>query len=668
MPEAYHEFGDVTQQSSFKIGILAALRPRPTVRSDTNPRSFQGKQLARPKRTIRDAVEEENLSPRMRINELADDLDSSGLRELMERDRKRRERKKEADEARMQRRLQRRADKQREEEQKTQDLSASNAGLGIDSSTKPTPERVRKRPVDDESSAGPSTREEPAKVQRQNPFEDSVAIRGRPHEPIRDPFGDEHDVDIMGDEFIPSIEQEPVLPVKSPLRKVAPIVVKHEPQAMQATTISPPTSPRQAAVDRQSMSQASGLGREITPDIPEHGPLDRRASDQSSGQGLSSWANFFRRGTRRKLSGAERGRTTPSEFSNTSRESFVKRQQPPPIIPPRTFRTTDSTTPQRTMSKFREDLPDFPISPPDSRVQSPETTLAPSASGSPFSSQKLRQSLSGSIDLRASSSKAVDPNVGRTRQEGLSQGSLPIDIKTGGESSGVVALGRSYASVDSEASWFSGGKPSKRSSQQLAKSIRHSQSSLQPTVPGTSDSPDMAFVDDDSMARDVAAQQPHDKTKQSVVQSPTRLISSQTDVDDASNSEDSDLAGDKQSAEAWHQGVGRQATIVQQPRLVKSREGLLKDVSASEEKGEQSESDEDDSSDPEQTRAEIAVTPVMRARSVEYKGHARQISAGSAKLLDIRRSSSLVEGPPTKRFSQAGPSTEGKATPTTEPS
>ena len=45
-----------------------------------------------------------------------------------------------------------------------------------------------------------------------------------------------------------------------------------------------------------------------------------------------------------------------------------------------------------------------------------------------------------------------------------------------------------------------------------------------------------------------------------------------------------------------------------------------------------------------ETRAEeLQTSPVMRAKSVEYKGHARHISAGSAKLLDIRRSSGPLE-------------------------
>jgi hypothetical protein len=42
---------------------------------------------------------------------------------------------------------------------------------------------------------------------------------------------------------------------------------------------------------------------------------------------------------------------------------------------------------------------------------------------------------------------------------------------------------------------------------------------------------------------------------------------------------------------------------------------------------------------------ELQEAHILRARSVEYKGHARHISAGSARLLDIRRSSMQSDGP-----------------------
>ena len=46
----------------------------------------------------------------------------------------------------------------------------------------------------------------------------------------------------------------------------------------------------------------------------------------------------------------------------------------------------------------------------------------------------------------------------------------------------------------------------------------------------------------------------------------------------------------------------------------------------------------------ETTGAELQDAPLLRARSVDYKnkGHARHISAGSARLLDIRRSSDVA--------------------------
>lgn len=84
--------------------------------------------------------------------------------------------------------------------------------------------------------------------------------------------------------------------------------------------------------------------------------------------------------------------------------------------------------------------------------------------------------------------------------------------------------------------------------------------------------------------------------------------------------------------ETWHEAVGRQATIVRQASRAKSKEGLLTEFAA-EQKQESSAESEDESPG----EGDLNEVSLMRARSVEYKGHARQISAGSAKLLDISR-------------------------------
>ena len=639
LSESIQESQDMSNQASFKIGFLAALSPRPTLTYVPDPRTSIGKQVARLKPNVQQAIEEEGPSSRKRINELADDLDSGGLRELMERDRKRREKKKEADRAHLERKLQRRADRQREEELRgrrpgntTENLMAFTPrdrekavmrSLGSDADTSPTP-----LPKDPRERTGGAT----------DPFADPQTSPARPAQTIRNPFEDEKDFDVMHDSLATE-EEDPPVPVRSPLRTVPATQFQAAQKPMQAATISPPISPVQQPSDRNSLSQTSALGRQLTPEIPEQKSVERRASDQS-GQQLTSWTSFFRRGGRRKPSMTERGRTTPSEFSNTSRESFVARkQQPPPIVASRTFRKSDaSSIPQRTMSKFREDLPELPISPPDSRVQSPEATVNP---GAGQTSRQPRQSTSGRFDDRSLATSSSGAGMDHAVVEPQQHRDGDVDMEEGPS---AAVLSRSLASVDSEGSWLS-GRPPKRLSGPMGHPLRQSLSSIPPH-------------DDDDLA--------NDEYLNRLTPGPSGQRDSVTSADRRASSNVIDLERERQKSpvpdvphlpagpdETWHTGVGRQPTVVRQATRAKSREGLLKEAGHETTGGSRRaslEGEDDDEVDlaGEPTRAELQGATLMRASSVDYKdkGHARHMSAGSARLLDIRRSSIQSDGGP----------------------
>ncbi|EXJ74741.1 uncharacterized protein A1O5_01436 [Cladophialophora psammophila CBS 110553] len=659
LPETIQESEDFANQASFKIGILAALSPRPTLTYVASPRPSAGKNPARVKPSVQQAIEEEDPSSKKRINELADELDAGGLRELMDRDRRRKERKKEADRARLERKLQRKADRQREEElrgRRVNDASGDLTGVGEDA------ERRGRATFGNygETSQAAVARRPPSPTHKPtNPFGDPGSSQARPVQYIRNPFEDEKDIDLTQESFLhEEEEEEPPVPVRSPLRTVPPTEVRIEQKASQATTISPPISPVQRPIDRQSLSQTSGLARELTPDIPEHGLIDRRASDQSSQQ-LSSWTSFFRRGGRRKTSNTERGRSTPSEFSNTSRESFAARkQQPPPVVVPRTFRRSDSSSvPQRTMSKFREDLPELPISPPDSRVQSPEVMTSPQAGQA---SRQPRHSLSGTLDNRSlatsSSNAALDRGAAEARQ---AQG---IDIEMSGTTSGLV-LSQSLASVDSEGSWLS-GKPPKRHSGGMSHPLRQSQSSIPPqSMPGSFE------PEDDDLANDEYLNKlsPGSSGRRDSVASAGRRASSNV-IDLERERQQSPvpnippISAAPGGDETWHAGVGRQATVVRQPNRARSKEGLLKetgkDDTGTSRRASSDVEDEGELAEGEAAGTELHEPTLLRARSVDYKGHARHMSAGSARLLDIRRSSTQSErAPPNASLPQIVPPT-----------
>ncbi|KAK5938409.1 hypothetical protein PMZ80_009379 [Knufia obscura] len=591
LPEALPDVGSAPQ-NSFKIGMFAALSPRPTIKYDANPRHGPGKQPLRTNPLSRPPIlEEEEGADKKRIDELADDLDARGLHELMERDKRRRERKRKQEQARLERRLQRRADREREEEARkarTEEYVSASASrvAGLDAS--PHAHQTSHREV---TEAGPSG----IRAQRTiDPFADPKSQTVSPVA-IRNPFEDEKDMDITQDAGSDA-ELEPPIPAKSPLRKIKTGTAEQTESPVQAA-LSPPVSPAPRAVDRKSMSQGSLLNRETTTDIPENASLTGAASDHSS-QRLSSWTAFFTRGTRRKLSSSFQGRSTPSEFSNTSRESFAARKQPPPIITPRTFRRTDSATPQRTMSKFREDLPELPISPPDSRVHSPEAAAPPVTSTfNPLSNAVPIEDPAEETEQSAYTPSSPIPTSAVRREN---KPSMELDVPSSARPE--MILSQSLASVDSEASWLSGKPLNRRSGN--SQRLRPRRSSLTRTIPGAFDG-----------ANDGA------------------LVPESSGLDDKSKQADEAQKVD----ETWHAGLGRQPTLVRQASRARSKEGLLNEYTAQETQSSTPQS-EVDSPELAAEEAEPEVT-LMRASSVDYKGHARHISAGSARLLDLRRSS-----------------------------
>ncbi|RMZ88827.1 hypothetical protein DV736_g3942, partial [Chaetothyriales sp. CBS 134916] len=616
--------GQDAMPASFRIGVLSALSPRPTIKYESRRLSAAGKQPAHRMSADRVIHEEDVAHSKTRIDELADDLDSSGIRELLERDRRHREKRKEADRARLHRRLQRRADRQREEETRRKRVeefaSQSSAHLHLDLVPPHTEDEAASGQVVGHVDAGHGLRERPDSTNfpGQDPFTDLENVRSTN---IRNPFEDEQDMDIMQEPSDQDDEQGPPIAVKSPVRKAHARQTWEDAKPSQAT-LSPPTSPIEAPADTYSVSQTSGMARRVTPDVVESTDHDLRLPGRSS-HNISSWTSFFKIRGRRKPNVVDKGRTTPSEFSNTSRESFA-RKQPPPIVPPgRTFRRSDSAMPQRTLSKFREDLPEFPISPPDSRVHSPE------AAGSHLSSKHVRQSLSGTLDDKSLATSSSNPTLDRQRPDSRLQMVPATEADSANPEPSQRLLSRSLASVDSEGSWLS-GKPVKRSSGHASLSWRHSGASLGHHLPVEIEQEEDDLAKDEYLCRLSPAPQERRESVAAERKASSTIIDFQNERGQASAPEVA-LVQDR-TDEQWHQGVARQPTVVRHTEAARSREGLLKEYE--EDENESSDID-DDSPHPEET------VQLMRARSVEYKGDVRRVSAGSARLLDIRRSSTV---------------------------
>lgn len=545
IPESLSDLGVSSTANSYEVKTMDILHPRPTLRYSQNPRISQSKARDSPQHMI----VEQDYHSRRKIDDLANDLDARALRELMERDQRRRERKRKTDQARLEEKLKRRAEREKHKQvEKTQTEAIENVtqpGLAEAKALREGRERTTSSPTD--------------------PFSETAV----PQPPeLR----------------IPSHEQ---------LNRIT--------SAKDSKTALSPVSPSssiQQTPTRTSISHVTALPVE---------PTETSKSRRASGHGnRNSFTSLFRRSTQaekaEKRGSVERGRHTSPETPAASRESRADTQvQQSQVMGARTYRR--SGTPQRTQtqSRFKEDLPELPISPPDSRVHSPE--------------------------------------VGSDQSEGAGKSSKTTPEKTNGHPENKTTatgapLSEELATVDAEATWLS-GKPTKKPSVRRENPLK----AKTDTKDAHRDSTEDADVTNDPYFR---ALSPEGEEIEKTSVTPARKASSTAlNMDEESDAETTATqrrpplpTGD----ERWHSSVGKHPQLVRQPAQARSKEGLLKEYQAHE--GQtgvfEDETSELDSPDLDDIDAGTS-SPILRAQSVNYggPGHARHISAGSAKLLDI---------------------------------
>ena len=597
-----------SDQHAFKVSAFDALSPRPTIRYSENPRSATaslGPSRTSTRKDKHPMILEEATRSKKRVDDLADDMDAGSIRELMEREQRRLEKKRKSEHEKLQRKLQRRADKQRQREGREEEVAngdtdrrereEEDVGLGIGgASTAPDLE---------------TTLQEPTREQAVKTPESWLKDPSREHLPIEDPFHDP----VVG-ASTSHLEN----PTPEPDDREDAVLETARAVRLSSASMSPPNSPTRHIQEPSNLSQFSELAPADTLDTPELLDPDQRRDSDTSARFSTSWKNIFRRSdTKAKRDSTDRGRVAPSEFSNASKES-VHRQMPPSAFTriPR----ARSGTPIRTQSRFKEDLPELPISPPDSRIQSPLPEIpgsrgtdivgASAASGKPLSdihpAFREEVALSRHASLRG---RANSPE---------------------GPPSGI--LSQSLASVDSEGSWLT-GKPVKRLSQ--PQPLRESAASLHENLQelGQSDD-DLAGTPEEEKymgtltpARDEAP--PKIPERRRPYMGTVARLGSDSDDESVFHPAPAALAREEGT---WHGAVGKHPTIVRQGpgKRARSKEGLLNDFQNAEESGDSSPSGDSPVS------PENAYTSIQRATSVDLgKGHARHISAGSAKLLNL---------------------------------
>lgn len=624
LPESVHStMSMVSDSHGFKVSSFDALSPRPTIRYLENPRNNAAPGSMGPSRTStrkekekQPVIPEEGFKSKKRIEDLADDLDAGSIRELMERDRRRSERNGRSEQERLQRRLQRKADKERAAEKRREggegpsnenadpkDMGEDDVGLGIGSAVSSP---VTRNPLS-EPGAGQGTRIS----------EPWLNHRSRDRLPLESPFSDT----IASPAEWPSPAEELDVPVLETAKAVR----------LSQASMSPPTSPVQKSHGPSSLSQLSDYGSPSSPDIPDRIDPDRRDSDNSA-RISSNWTAIFRRsGTRAKRDSMDRGRAAPSEFSNTSRESF--RQMPPSAfarVPP-----ARAGTPVRTQSRFREDLPELPT-PPDSRLQSPEATVPtplPPQPGQPgYTTPSPTKIASSPHHPLSDIHPAFREEVALSRHQSVR--SQTADIPPS------AILSQSLASVDSEGSWLT-GRPVKRSSQTLVNPLRESGSSLQQRWRelGASEE-ELGIAPNEKEYGGRLSPGPGEvsqgeRTRKRQDMAGSGGIGSDSEDDNTLHSQPAGL--NQEDEGKWHNAVGKQPTIVRQGARAKSREGLLNDFQAAEDSAESSPTGDSPTGQPfRDSSLGRENSFIHRATSIDLaKGHARHISAGSARLLHL---------------------------------
>jgi hypothetical protein len=598
-------------RASYKLSAFDMLAPRPTIRYSKNPRygppeSSERSDSKKRRVSERLPIPEETLKAHKRIDDLADDLDAGELRELMERDQKRRERKKAADRIKIEKKLARRQEKQRAEEATAVRegtpppvnlergvLGRDVVGLGIGTSAVTTSSKRKG------STGADSGREKrPTEAFRKDTQDSSASVQN----PLTT-----YPSASLAENLTTGFEQSD------------PIIETAKVGTVGKANISPTLSPRGHVWGTSSISQLMELSK--TELVPPPKPQSERQSSEGSVRGPSSWTSFFKRSKNKRNS-------TPSSFSNTSRDSM----QNAPFQPRVGYTPVKSNIPKRTMSKFREDLPELPLSPPDSRVQSPEADIVPPIRAD-YLDKKVGQSSSEEPYVRydTSTSGYRSLEAMRMRDETPTSGHRSIDAPS---PEPAAALSQSLASIDSEGSWLSGRKGgSKRGSAQLPPHpLRDSASSLQKRYKEYSESAEeLGIAEDEYFSR--LSPGPEEQYK-------IHRQSTGHPVPSSDDEEGGSLTSPTSSEPTTKWGaVARQPTVVHSESRAKSKEGLLNDFeydSASEHRADT----------PDLKRKSYGLTQdiinenesgVHRATSIDFgKHHARHVSAGSARLLELK--------------------------------
>lgn len=473
-----------SEHGAFRLATLASLAPHPTLHYVVSPRwgsppsqppSRSGSQKR--KLSERPPTRDDPSQSRKRIDDLANDFDASDIRELMERDKRRRERKKLRDQARAESRISRMA-----EERKAAQAKAAQEGS-------PPPPNLERGVVGRElTESGPdSTSAVVTSSRLRHTDADQSQLEGSSGGPVpevgsqrrsREPLSEFHDPNhIPGGSITPQDGPEP------------PPVEPYTPPS--------PTSPilRKFSKSKKNASKSSfepGQSKSTLSSPPARLEEVRTSQSESLRKVRMSISALFRWTSRRN-----RQSSGPSSFSNTSREEMQAAAQAQvaastSFVPPMAASADSSAsvvptmkvsvgTPKRTRSRFREDLPEIPLSPPDSRRASLDAT--PPIPEHP--------------DMQQAATKDGRPSTPTDRAGDEVMRQTPVSQHEDDNGPSPAPHSISLASIDSEGSWLS-GRLTKRSPGSR-KTLREQANSRAASTNGTEE--ELGITEDEYLSR-----------------------------------------------------------------------------------------------------------------------------------------------------------------------
>ncbi|KAF2227007.1 hypothetical protein BDZ85DRAFT_257099 [Elsinoe ampelina] len=589
-----------SEKRAWEVHGFGFLSPRPNVRLSSSLQ--QSHSLSGPYGPSRNGSKKEKLpalkegvkkKDKRRVAELADDLDASDLRLLLERDSRRKEKKKLTDKEKLEAKLRRRVERDARRAAEAPPMPPTDIHPAF-----------RDRDADERTSTlgqAPPTPTSDREDEKQQPSR-SLDVRQDSGTLDRSPFRDPSPSSTYSDPYKlgPPREDTPqalaITPLETPFDDPT-LHTAHEVRYSQGRlshiSTSPPTSPVRGSFPR-SMSP---LRREFTPELPPINTSPLKQSETLPSKKPGTWASIFRRGTNR-MPDQSTSVQPKTSFSNTSRDSMSKQSIPAHLMGNTSRRM--SGTPARTQSIFREDLPESPSSPPDSRINSPDIIAAANMAAA----RRIRRA-GGNTGVASNTGIDIPENGRPARSE---------SPNISDERNSGLAMSASLASIDSEGSWLT-GRPAKRKS-----NASHMRSSV-----GSARRRDIENPSYEDLPM------PDEEYVRHLTPSP------EDDIEE--------MEAEYTPASEKNEGtLLRRDTSRRKPRLVyrndaaRSREGLVADLHSGITPLEQSPDSPQGSASELESESDHIHDPNWngQAQVVYGKGHARQLSSGSAKLLDIR--------------------------------